>query len=335
VAKPPAAASPTHSGDLVLSFVELASCWPEGIRSALSVLSGDTQLVLPTSAVSPGLQKGRVAFPWSQVRVWFRPALSIATSIPDDFELTFPLKIVAPAFVAATGARKRHEGEAVNVSLPDFFGPTAGQPAKNEAASPKAPEPAAPPAPFPAAVVAAPAVPSPSPAPEPVAETPLPPAPALKLSPAPEAAVPVPAAAEETAPASVAPPEAGTLAELFKKDGKSTWTPAELVAHTCELPGVAGALVALEEGLVVAQKLPDGFASETFAAFMPQIFGRLERYTEEMQLGATTEIMIQTSRGPCHFARQGKVYFGTLGHVGEPLPAGLKLISQELARQQS
>ena len=140
-----------------------------------------------------------------------------------------------------------------------------------------------------------------------------------------------PPAATEPVIAASADHTVTTLGALFRQAGKDSWTPAELIACTCELPGVAGAVVALEEGLVVAQSLPEGFAAETFAAFMPQIFGKLERYAQEMNLGATNEITIQSANGACQFVRHGKVYLATLGHPGGTLPAGLSLIPAELA----
>ena len=338
--KPSSAAEPeriTTHGELVLSFVELASTWHEGVRSELTFLTGETRIVVPVSAVSSGLQKGKVSFPWSQVRLWFRPALASAVPIPDDLELLFPLRIVAPAFVAATGAKKRREGVVADQTLPDFFGPTAGQASKPTAPTISeevpAPEPVAEASPAPSAepqfsIVREPAtqpavVPMPDAASEPA------PCDGLKLSTASD--IPAPAVAGES-PAAAATQDASlTLGELFNQPGKSSWTPAEMVAHTCKLSGVAGVVVALEEGLVVAHQLPEGFAAETFAAFMPQIFGKLERYAREMNLGDTNEITFQSASGPCHFVRHGKVYFATLGRPGEKLPAGLSLIPAELA----
>ena len=333
VAKVEAAAGSNRlalDGELALSFVELASTWPEGIRSELTFLTGDTKLVLPVSAVSPGLQKGKLSFPWSQVRLWFRPALTSAVSISDDVELIFPLKIVAPAFVAATGATKRREGVVVDQTLPDFFGPTAGH-----AGKPQAPTPIAEAKPVQAAEtnfsIAREASPlPPAAATEPDIEVAPTHSGELKLSIASER----PAQAITVAKVATAASEQNeprTLGELFHQPGKSSWTPGELVAHACELPGVAGAVVALEEGLVVAHQLPEGFAAETFAAFMPQIFGKLGRYAQEMKLGDTTEITFQSASGPCHFVRCGKVLFATLGRPGEKLPAGLPLIPAELA----
>ena len=319
--KAPVAASP--NGELVISFVELAAGWPEGIRSELSLVAGDTKLVIPAAAVSAGLQKGRVAFPWSQVCMWLRPTLSASTAIAEDFELIFPLRIVAPAFVAATGATKRREAAEIDHSLPDFFGP----------ASKSAPQ------------VEQPAVP---------VEDVLPPMPpaedSVRLSPAPAGGTPlfklvreepVPIVEEVVPAVPAADAEPGVPAVPLESVAQasppveSASSPADVVARACELPGVAGALVALEEGLVVAQKLPPGFSAETFAAFMPQIFGRLEKYTAEMQLGAATGITIETAHGPCHITRLGKIYFGTVGHAGEKLPDSLSNLTKQLAAHSS
>lgn len=303
-AKPAAPAGGT--GELVISFVELAAGWPEGIRSEFTLVSGDTKLVIPAQAVSPGLQKGKVAFPWSQVRMWMRPGVNCPISIADDLELIFPLRIIAPAFVAATGATKKRVAAEIDHSLPDFFGPTAGHNSKLE-------QPAPAPAPVAAAPIEIAAPPTPEPTPESVAAE----APPLTFTLVREDPAAVPLAAAEPAP--VAAEEAPTVS-----------TPAEVVRNACSIPGVAGALVALEEGLVVAQNLPDGFSAETFAAFMPQIFGRLEKYTAEMQLGAATEITIQSEHGPCHIARRGKIYFGAVGRAGERLPDSLGALAAQL-----
>ena len=288
-------------GDLSISLTEAAASWDESVRNQLSVLSGDTKVALPVADVGPGLQKGKVIFTWAQIRNWLQPAASAAITIEDSTPLLFPLKLIAPAFIAATGAKKRQSAKEVsNEVLPDFFGPAAGQKPK--------------PAPAPAA---------PEPAPEPVA------------APAPVAKVETPVAIIAPAAAPTPAHEPQNIGELFSQADKTDWTPTELIKATCSLPGVAGAVIALEEGLVVAQKLPENLAADTMAAFMPQIFSRIDRYTGEMQLGDTSEVRLQTAQGPCHFFRLGKVFFATLGRNGENLPAGLKLVAEEIARQNS
>ncbi len=322
----PKVPTPAYSGpnsELVISFVELASGWPEGIRNELSLLPGDTKLIIPAPSVSAGLQKGKVAFPWSQVRMWLRPALTAPTAIADDFELIFPLRIMAPAFVAATGAMKRREAAEIDHSLPDFFGPAAKPAFKLEQPEPGVAPTHEPAAPIVATTVDIAPVKEIAPAvPEPTAES-------FKFTLIREEPTPI---TEDVPLAPIAEPVTKSVAALNVPIASS---PAEIVVHACELPGVAGAVVALEEGLVIAQKLPAGFSADTFAAFMPQIFGRLEKYTAEMQLGAATEITIQSEHGPCHIARRGKIYFGTLGHPGEKLPDCLGNLANQLAAHNS
>ena len=323
-ASAPRIPAPLGGGELVISFVELAAGWPEGIRSGLSIVPGDTKLVIPQQAVSPGLQKGKVIFPWSQVRQWMTPPLTSPTGIADDFELVLPLKIIAPAFVAATGATKRREAVEIDHSLPDFFG------AVPQSAF-KLVQEAAPEVPIHKALAAATAAEVLAPAPAPVkpviaeiaAPEPEPAAAPLTLTFIPEPVVPV---AKPAPVLEIVKPEA----PVAPPPEPSTVTPAELVRRACALEGVAGAVVALEEGLVVAQKLPEGFSADTFAAFMPQIIARLEKYSEEMQLGATSEVTIHTAQGPCHVARCGKIFFGILGHAGTQLPDTLRTLTAQL-----
>lgn len=288
------------SGELSLLLVEVAAGWQESFRNELSVLPGDSRILIPVSEVGPLLQKGRVAFSWEQIRRWLTPQPTGVLNIPDDTQFALPLKIVAPAFVAATGAKKR--AAQADTSLPDFFGPTAGR-----VAEAPAPAPAAKPTP-PASVVATPA-PAPVPVSAPVATQ-----------------VPV-------VPAVVTKSEPMNLRELFAMPDKTDWAPNELVKLTCALPGVAGVVVALGEGLVVTQRLPEGYSADTFAAFMPQIFGRMDQYAGEMQLGATNCVTLDTDHGTVRFFRNGKLFFAALGKSGESLPAGLHLVCNELAAQ--
>ncbi len=309
----PAKAQPAPAGgqncELVISFVELAASWPEGVRSELTMVTGDTKLVIPAPAVSAGLQRGKVVFPWSQVRMWLQPALQGSTSIPDDFDLVFPLKIVAPAFVAATGATKRKEAADIDHSIPDFFGQVQAPAFKLVESKP--------------ATEAAPVdgiIPQ-------------------TLAPAAHAAASAPAPAqsftivhEEPVPVT---DEAAPLPEPEPEPAPAPSAPSEVVERACGLPGVAGAVIALAEGLVISQRLPEGFSAETFAAFMPQIFSRLEKYTMEMQLGTASVITVETAHGPCRIARLGKVFFGTLGRPGQRLPAALETLTKQLEAHSS
>ena len=306
------------TGELSLLLVELAAGWQEGHRNELSVLPGDTRILIPASEVGPLLQKGKVSFSWAQLRRWLNPPASSVINIPDDTQLVLPLKIVAPAFVASTGAKKR-VAEA-DTSLPDFFGPSAGStPSANPTPAPAAPAPPS---------VAPPSVAPVPPAAERQSQRALPP-----TSVATHVMAPALSQLSDVATSESKGRTPASLGELFGIPGKTNWMPTELVRFTCGLPGVTGVVVALEEGLVVAEKLPEGFSAETFAAFMPQVFSRMDRYTGEMQLGGTNDVTLNTENGAIRLFRQGKVFFAALGKRGENLPDGLQLVCNELADQ--
>lgn len=182
--------------------------------------------------------------------------------------------------------------------------------------------------PTPAAPIPAPAEAAPAPAP--AVEAPA--IPPLALA----ADLPPPPAAE---PAPTTPPAPSvklseTVGELFGQPNKTNWTPADLVKGIVTLPGVAGAIVALQEGLPVTAVLPDGVKSDVVAAFLPQIFARLNQYAGEMKLGDVDDLLFTTHGAHCQIYRLGYIYFAVLGKAGEALPwHELHLVTEELARQ--
>ena len=126
----------------------------------------------------------------------------------------------------------------------------------------------------------------------------------------------------------------GTIGELFGQPNKPTWTPAELVAGCTGLPGVAGAMIALQDGLLVASSLPplDG-KIDTLAAFVPQIFGRMNQYSKELKFGEVQVISFAVERGTLAIFRAGVIYFAALVKPGQPVPMPeLNLVAVELSR---
>jgi predicted regulator of Ras-like GTPase activity (Roadblock/LC7/MglB family) len=144
-------------------------------------------------------------------------------------------------------------------------------------------------------------------------------------------------APEKPAPLPFAPLPDGqmpqTVGEIFGQPDKTEWKPAEIVENIVRLPQIAGAIVALQEGLVVAHHLPEGMKGEVVAAFLPQIFARLNQYASEMKLGELDDLLFSTHGAHMQIFRLGYVFFAVLGKPGEALPwHELNLISQELAR---
>jgi predicted regulator of Ras-like GTPase activity (Roadblock/LC7/MglB family) len=160
----------------------------------------------------------------------------------------------------------------------------------------------------------------------PAAEEPTTPA-RVERAPAPVAAAPTPApiAAPKKVPAN--------LSELFGEPDKKTWTPNEIVQRTTTLPHVAGAMIALQDGLLVASNMPPDLKTETIAAFVPQIFGRLNQYSKELQMGVTTAVSFTVDAGTVQVFNAGIIYFVAFGKDSTLLPlAELRLIAGELSR---
>jgi predicted regulator of Ras-like GTPase activity (Roadblock/LC7/MglB family) len=123
------------------------------------------------------------------------------------------------------------------------------------------------------------------------------------------------------------------LGRIFGHPEKQNWTPVEIVQKTSALTGTAGAVITLQDGLLVAGELPPGQKTETFAAFLPQIFSKIDQYTAEMKLGKISEVSLVVDKIPLQIFKTGKVFFGVLGRPGQLLPmAKLSAIAVELGR---
>src|SRR4030095_15946617 len=110
------------------------------------------------------------------------------------------------------------------------------------------------------------------------------------------------------------------ISELFGEPSKKSWTPNEIVQRSTYLPGVAGALIALQDGLLVASSLPADMKTEMIAAFVPQIFGRLNQYSKELHLGDATSTGFTIEAGTLQIYNAGIIYFAALSRKGESLP---------------
>jgi predicted regulator of Ras-like GTPase activity (Roadblock/LC7/MglB family) len=134
------------------------------------------------------------------------------------------------------------------------------------------------------------------------------------------------------APAPAAP--AGDIGEIFGQPGRKNWTPAEIVQRTSQLAGVGGALIVLQDGLLVASQLPPGLNSETIAAFLPQLYGRMSQYCKELKFGEPRKLTFIIENLPLKVYRGTGVFFTVLGRAGEGLPdAQLDVIAVQLGSQ--
>jgi len=99
-------------------------------------------------------------------------------------------------------------------------------------------------------------------------------------------------------------------------------TPNEIVSRTASLEGVAGALISLPDGLMVASRLSGELNGETLAAFLPQIFGKVSQCTKELRMGELNNLNFTVGNVPWKIFRVNAIFFAALGVDGMPLPTG-------------
>ena len=307
----------------------LAEHWPEGLR--LEIIQSDlayAQVSLPMNLIEPALKRGRITFTWRSLRPLIKPTPPPA-SVHDGIELELPLSVVAPLFFTRQKGAPRFQPA---VRPPDdipnlFFG---------------FPQPESPPPP-PAKM---PESPSSQPTPETqVFQRPVPePQTFRRFVPEPppsqSSSMPVDAKpADSNYFINTDAPKAGeTEYKSIQRpatDFTSRYaTPKEIVERAKALPGVAGVVVALPDGLRVASQVPSDLNADTLAAFLPQIFDRVSQGTRELRMGSLNNFNFTVGNVPWRIYRVNAVYFAAFGSAGEALPgAKLALLAAELGRK--
>ncbi|MCX8155690.1 MAG: roadblock/LC7 domain-containing protein [Verrucomicrobiae bacterium] len=166
-----------------------------------------------------------------------------------------------------------------------------------------------------------------APAAAPAAES----APAAPAAPA-AAPAPAPAVAPAAAP-KPAPAPAPVPAPAPAKPAIAARTPAEAVQVAIKLPGVAGAVVASEDGLSVAAQVLPPLAGDKVAAFAPQLFQRTAQYAKDLGAGALEGLSFTCNGTAWRVSKCGKVYLAVVSQPQRALPlAELAQLERELSK---
>jgi predicted regulator of Ras-like GTPase activity (Roadblock/LC7/MglB family) len=106
----------------------------------------------------------------------------------------------------------------------------------------------------------------------------------------------------------------------------------ELINRAMTLEGVAGAIVALPDGLVLASRLPPDQDPRAIAEFLPQIFAQVSRCTRVLKLGELINLSFNVGGIPWMVSRAGNGFFAAFGRADTPLStAQLAKLAEELA----
>jgi predicted regulator of Ras-like GTPase activity (Roadblock/LC7/MglB family) len=288
----PTPPSPSDPNPLLVGLTSLAESWPEAVRQELVQLNlVDARVALPTEVVERALKQGRVAFTWKTLRSWIRPSPLPAVSAHDSLVLELPLKVVAPPFLAR---QKEAAKLQKRVSVDDDIPNLFFGSPRPEASS-------------------AVAVPAASPAVGRPTDTNF-------------------YVWDDTS-------DRARIQEDETKRGPTPGTkfvakyatPNEVVSRAAALDGVAGALIALPDGLMVASRLSPDLNGDTLAAFLPQIFGKVNQCTKELRMGELNNVNFTVGNIPWKIFRVNAIFFAAFGRAGEPLPtAQLAALATEL-----
>jgi predicted regulator of Ras-like GTPase activity (Roadblock/LC7/MglB family) len=304
--KKTATAAPKITGEIAVPLQAVCEGWVDEVRAQLvDVDVAACQIIVPLEFLEPAMKSGRILFSWQEVAGWIQPPLTIPpTPKVGEMAVELPLKVLAPLFMAyhRNGGGKRVE---VDETIPDLFGGGNGKSAAPVASTPPARQAttATKPAPAAAAVCRAASVP---------------------VAPKAETAAPTPAA---NAPA----PETSIEQIIGNASGK--FSAKEIVAKTAQLPGITGVLLVMSDGLLVTSQTPSHVKAETIAAFLPQMFGRMNQYTKELALGPLEHLTLGIESGQWHVIKCVNIYFAVLGNPGETFP--LNLLAQVAAELSS
>jgi predicted regulator of Ras-like GTPase activity (Roadblock/LC7/MglB family) len=272
------------------------------------------------------------------LRAWIRPATVPRVSPLDATELELPLKVIAPLFIARKQVAVQAPTKvAVDEAIPNlFFGFPQPEIAAPEAAAPEAaaPEAAAP------EVVRRPieaVVPIAPPSPFDLIPTAVAPASNVPLG---VSSAPKPADTNYYIWDDVSDTTRIHAEEIKRKGATGTEfitryaSPNEIVSRAAGLEGVAGALIALPDGLMVASRIPVDMNGDTLAAFLPQIFSKVSHSTKELRLGELNNLSFTVGNVPWKIFRVNAIFFAAFGHAAQPLPtAELAALAAELDRK--
>ncbi len=281
-----------HTDPLIVGLSAIAEGWPEAVRKEIVQLNlVDAKVALPTEVVERTLKQGRVAFTWKMLRSWIRPAPLPAVSAHDSTVVELPLKIVAPLFLARQ--QELHK-EQKKVSIDkDIPNLFFGYPSA-EAAKGKGP-------------------------------------------PGSQLAAPKPTDTnyyiwdDTSDQARVSEDEVRRGPSPGTKFVAKYATPNEIVSRAAALDGIAGVLIALPDGLMVASRLPSEVHGDTLAAFLPQIFAKVNQSTKELRMGELNNLNFTVGNVPWKIFRVNAIFFAAFGRAGEPLPtAQLAALAAEL-----
>jgi len=283
--------------DFKIAFMDLVSFWTDSGKQELANLYRHSAEI-PRERIEKELRRGKISFQWREFKQWIKlaPGNSLAT-LAEDYVVDLPLPLIASRFLEERTQGKAQKKALPADDIPDVF---------NKKSVPLIP--ASSPVEEPAPTEVSRLVEAPSDEPLPV----------NRLA---EPVVVAPAANAEVTE-SVRPTLGAVLnyGLIFGQPDKESWSFSEVTEKCSTLRGVAGALIADSDGLLVSGKWGGNVEPDSVAAFVPQIYRRFREYATELQLGEGENFTLMIENIPFQVFKSGSNFLAILGKPGEVLP---------------
>jgi competence ComEA-like helix-hairpin-helix protein len=128
--------------------------------------------------------------------------------------------------------------------------------------------------------------------------------------------------------------EPRALNQLLGVEHNQELTLQEIVRRTSALPGVAGCILAMSDGLLLTGQLPEHLDQNTISVFAPQLFKKVGRYARELRVGQIRRLTIFTDQQPVSIFQAGEIFLVIIHdtrHFSKALLRRCERISQEIA----
>ncbi len=299
--RPPADIIPTMS----LSLASICALLPAELRATASgPIPAHSRIEVPLEKVTDQLPRGAVRIPFGSLRIGAPAGLFPRNEELDEQMIDLPLLDI---LAQVKPSRRMHQKRIViSGDIPAVFGLAGSTPADVS-------EPAAE-----AVKIAAPVVERSVQAVLEPDEPTIPATPALKFVLKEELApIPEPAGQEAQPLALEIPPEPeeieiGTPAPVLLP----RLSPQAAVDAAMSVDGVAGALCATSDGLLIAGQMPAGVSLRTMAALLPGVLTRIGQYTATVQLGVLDAVTLTIDGARLEARRVAGISFAVLGNPG-------------------
>lgn len=281
---------------LAITVQSLAEGLPASLQNILMQRPGAT-FHLPLEYLEPAIKAGKVYFAWGQLSEYLVPSWPAAThALPSGTVVDLPLSAIVPLFLAQLQRSRPKKAAPIDPTIPNPF--KDGRTAQTAEAPAQAPEPS------------------------PIRPEPAPFTPQRAATPAFHSAPQIRGASPSTL---------GGLDDSRLRPDASL---QELLRDMASLPGVTGALLATQDGLLVAVQLPRHLAPETVAAIVPQIYEKTIFYTQHLSFTPSRHLTLVLENLTLQIVRSGRLYLTLLAEPGFQLtPDQLLSLASQIESQ--